>query len=118
MARCRLQGHCCSHPYHWHEKSEEVFVILHGSALLRTPEGITRVKEADIAVFPTGPEGAHQLYNDGDADLEHLDLGTLEAGDICHYPDSGKTNDLDRGIIRKGNEIVSYYEGEDSPCWP
>lgn len=37
-----------SYPYHFHRNAEEIFVILAGKAMLRTPEGITEVTEGDV----------------------------------------------------------------------
>lgn len=38
-------------PYHFHRFAEELFMILSGSATLRTPEGIETVSEGDILFF-------------------------------------------------------------------
>lgn len=37
-----------SFPYHFHRNAEEIFVILTGKAMLRTPEGFTEVTEGDV----------------------------------------------------------------------
>lgn len=37
-----------SFPYHFHRNAEEIFVILAGKAMLRTPEGFTEVSEGDV----------------------------------------------------------------------
>ncbi len=38
-----LDSNQFSYPYHFHYNAEELFVILSGSALLRTPEGFQEV---------------------------------------------------------------------------
>ena len=38
--------------YHYHEVNEEVFYIIRGHAVVRTPEGEKNLKEGDAIVFP------------------------------------------------------------------
>ncbi|CQR55260.1 cupin domain-containing protein [Paenibacillus riograndensis] len=52
-----------SYPYHFHRSAEEIFVILSGRAMLRTPAGFQELWEGDTVFFESGPEGAHQLFN-------------------------------------------------------
>lgn len=102
-----------SYPYHFHRNAEEIFVILNGKAMLRTPEGFTEVIEGDVIFFEMGPEGAHQLYNHTDLPCRYLDLHTNHGIDICEYPDSGKINILPYQEIYQANDKVDYYKGED-----
>jgi quercetin dioxygenase-like cupin family protein len=50
-------------PYHFHRFGEELFMIISGSATLRTSEGLEIVETGDLIFFETGKTGAHQLYN-------------------------------------------------------
>ena len=34
-----------------------------------------------------GPETAHQIVNDSDADLAYLSISTMMPAEICEYPD-------------------------------
>ena len=52
-----------SAPYHFHRYAEELFMIISGSATLRTPYGLEIVNSGDIIFFELGETGAHQLYN-------------------------------------------------------
>ncbi|WP_340003528.1 cupin domain-containing protein [Paenibacillus sp. FSL K6-0276] len=72
-----------SFPYHFHRNAEEIFVILAGKAMLRTPEGFKEVSEGDVIFFEIGPDGAHQLYNHTEAPCRYLDLRTNQGIDVC-----------------------------------
>lgn len=45
-----------SFPYHFHRSAEEIFVILTGKAMLRTPEGFTEVSEGMCYFLKWGPK--------------------------------------------------------------
>lgn len=109
-----------SYPYHFHRNSEELFVILTGSAVLRTPDKFQKLHEGDVVFFETGETGAHQLYNDTQSPCVYLDLGTLNGIDVCEYPDSGKINILPYKEIFKSCDKMDYYKDEDnvSEKWP
>ncbi len=76
--------------YHFHRHAEELFMIVSGSATLRTPDGMHVLGPGDIAFFGTGTEGAHQLYNHSDEPCVYLDVRTFFGCDIAEYPDSGR----------------------------
>lgn len=103
-----------SYPYHFHRKSEELFVILSGKAILRTPEGLQELTEGDVVFFQTGPQGAHQLYNHTSLPCRFLDLGARVELDICEYPDSGKINILPEEEVYQTEDRVNYYLNEDA----
>src|SRR5690554_3400853 len=52
-----------SAPYHFHRYAEELFLIISGSATLRTPTKLEIVSKGDLIFFEKGENGAHQLYN-------------------------------------------------------
>jgi uncharacterized cupin superfamily protein len=105
-----------SYPYHYHHNSEEMFVILSGSALLRTPDGFQEVHESDVIFFELGPDGAHQLYNHTDKPCKYLDLSVEPDFDVCEYPDTEKINAYGNGVrqIHYKKQTVDYFEGEES----
>lgn len=109
-----------SYPYHFHRNAEELFVIISGSAMLRTPEGFRELFEGDIVFFEMGSDGAHQLYNHTDKPCKFLDLRTTVGMDICEYPDSGKINILPYQEIYQNQDKVDYYLNEDKVIdkWP
>jgi uncharacterized cupin superfamily protein len=102
-------------PYHYHTHTEELFYIISGTGLLRTPEGEREVKAGDAAFFPAGENGAHRITNVSETeDLVYLDADAAYDPDICVYPDSGKVGIYGRefnGIYTMTDE-ADYYENE------
>ena len=74
--------------YHFHRHAEELFMIVSGTATLRTPDGMYILTPGDIAFFGTGEESAHQMYNHSDEPCVYLDVRTFLGCDIAEYPDS------------------------------
>jgi uncharacterized cupin superfamily protein len=109
-----------SYPYHFHRNAEELFVILSGKVMLRTPGQFTELTEGNIVFFEMGPEGAHQLYNHTEHPCCFLDIRTAADIDVCEYPDSGKINILPYQEIYQAKDKVDYYKGENhvSENWP
>jgi uncharacterized cupin superfamily protein len=79
-----------SFPYHFHHVNEELFLILAGTGELRWPGGTHALKPMDLVCCPPGPEGAHQILNNGTTPLRYLALSTTEDPEVVEYPDSGK----------------------------
>lgn len=98
--------------YHFHRYAEEMFLILSGSATLRTPDGLDEVHEGDIIFFESGPDGAHQLYNHTEEPCTYLDLRSYIGYDVCEYPDSGKIIIVPNGETFRKDEQHPYFEGE------
>ena len=109
-----------SYPYHSHRNAEEMFIVLSGRAMLRTPDGFNEISEGDIVFFEMGPGGAHQLYNHTEQPCRYIDIGTEHGIDICDYPDSGKTNILPYREIYKKADQTDYFDGEKNVTekWP
>jgi quercetin dioxygenase-like cupin family protein len=51
-------------PYHYEHSEEEWLLVLDGTPTLREPDGEHRLEPMDVAFFPPGPAGAHQVRND------------------------------------------------------
>lgn len=102
-------------PYHYHMRNEEVFYILSGKGLLKSPEGEREVTAGDFLYFPNNEKGAHKVTNISDSEpLVYADFDIRYEPEVAFYPDSGKV-----GIFGKGNRLifpvsktVDYYEGE------
>jgi uncharacterized cupin superfamily protein len=109
-----------SFPYHFHRNAEELFVIISGKAMLRSPDGFAEVNSGDVIFFEKGPSGAHQLYNHGNSACIYLDLRTTVGIDICEYPDSNKINILPYLEIFESSAKVDYFKGEENvkAKWP
>jgi len=51
-------------PYHYELYREEWLIVVAGEVVLRTPTGERTLAAGDVACFPTGEEGTHQVRND------------------------------------------------------
>lgn len=102
--------YCC--PYHFHRFAEELFMIISGTATLRTPDGLEVVNSGDIIFFEKGETGAHQLYNHTSEPCTYLDIRTYPGFDVCEYPDSDKILIFPKDeAFRKSNQL-DYFDGE------
>jgi uncharacterized cupin superfamily protein len=104
-------------PYHTHHLNEEWVIVLRGEPTLRTPEGEQVLKEGDVACFPRGKDGAHQIINRTDSPIRVLMLSSMIPGEITEYLDTGKVlakdaEDEDIVFARPG-PTVEYWEGEE-----
>ncbi len=96
-----------------------MFVVLEGKGTLRIADEMLPLKAGDVVFIPAGPEYPHQIINTSEAPLKYLSISTMEAPEICEYPDSGKflaEGSLDRSepfevIARKGQSL-NYWDGE------
>jgi uncharacterized cupin superfamily protein len=103
-----------SAPYHFHRYAEELFMIISGSATLRTPNGLEIVNSGDMIFFELGETGAHQLYNHTTDNCTFLDIRTYIGFDVCEYPDSNKLFIAPTYEIFDKDSQVSYFQGEDN----
>jgi Uncharacterized conserved protein, contains double-stranded beta-helix domain len=102
-------------PYHYHLRNEEVFYILSGTGILKSPEGERSVSAGDFLYFPNNQKGAHKLTNaSGSEPLVYVDFDIVHDPEVAFYPESGKV-----GIFGKEHRMifpvsgqVDYYEGE------
>ena len=99
-------------PYHFHRYAEELFMIISGSATLRTPSGLEIVNSGDLIFFEKGKTGAHQLYNHTTETCVYLDIRTYIGYDVAEYPDSNKIFIAPSREIFDIDSQVSYFEGE------
>src|SRR5215217_2456255 len=53
-------------PYHYEIGCEEWLIGVSGRATLRGPDGERELTPGDVAVFPEGPAGGHQVINRSD----------------------------------------------------
>jgi uncharacterized cupin superfamily protein len=82
--------------YHAHHGSEELLIVLRGRPTLRTPEGERLLDEGDVVHFPTGPEGAHGIRNDGEEPVRYVVAGTRVSPEIVEYPDRNQVTGQSR----------------------
>jgi uncharacterized cupin superfamily protein len=101
-----------SAPYHFHRLAEELFMIISGSATLRTPIGLEVVNGGDVIFFEMGETGAHQFYNHSSEPCTYLDIRSFIGFDVCEYPDSDKILFAPSFEIFKKDSQTAYFEGE------
>ena len=106
-----------NYPYHYHLDQEEVFYIISGHGVLKTPDGDRPVQAGDLIFCPSGEGGAHRLTNTSDTEtMVYLDFDTVAAMDVTVYPDSRKIGvwgARHKGVYRL-EDRVDYYDREDA----
>jgi uncharacterized cupin superfamily protein len=103
-----------SAPYHFHKFAEELFMIISGSAMLRTQNGLEIVNSGDLIFFEMGESGAHQLHNHTAESCIYLDIRTFIGYDVCEYPDSNKILIVPSYEIYNKDSKRNYFEGEEN----
>jgi uncharacterized cupin superfamily protein len=103
-------------PYHYEYGEEEWVLVLQGRPSLRTPEGTEELAEYDVAFFPRGPEGAHQLRNDSAEPARILMWSEVIVPAATVYPDSDKigvwTGNKADDVMVERSSGVEYFHGE------
>jgi uncharacterized cupin superfamily protein len=103
-------------PYHLHHANEEWLVVLRGRPTLRTPEGERELVEGDVACFPRGAAGAHQVRNATEEPVRILMLSTIIGPELLEYPDSDKHQIVsakgERILLTRHAEPAEYWDGE------
>jgi uncharacterized cupin superfamily protein len=114
-----------AYPYHYHLAEEELLVVLMGRPSVRTDGEWRQLEPGDVAAFPRGREGGHQLANWGDVTARFLAVSTSGTPDLVVYPDSGKVGACERLPDQNGfweifriADAVDYHEGEVPPAPP
>jgi uncharacterized cupin superfamily protein len=85
-----LQPGASQFVYHFHHGSEELLVVLRGTPTVRMHDGERELAEGDVLPFPRGPEGGHQVRNDGDSVARVLIVAANVSPDVAEYPETGK----------------------------
>jgi uncharacterized cupin superfamily protein len=106
----RLPPRAVNWPYHSHSAQWELYLIISGRGQVRTPSGLSEVREGDCLTHPSGEP--HQLTNTGATDLLYYVIADNPVTDACHYPDSNKWElpDHDQPVRVVP---VAYYDGEE-----
>ena len=104
-------------PYHTHHANEEWVIVVRGRPTLRTSKGERELREGDVACFPRGKEGAHQVSNRTDEPIRVLMLSSLILPEIVEYLDSGKIGARnakgERIMLGRPGPMLDYWDGED-----
>jgi uncharacterized cupin superfamily protein len=104
-------------PYHYELGCEEWLIAVSGRPTLRGPDGERELEPGDVAVFPEGPAGAHQVLNRSEEPCRVLILSSKSPVAIVHYPDSAKVglwteSDGYQAMLRDEPDL-DYWEGEN-----
>ena len=103
-------------PYHYEYGEEEWALVIEGTAAVRTPDGTEQLGPNELVFFPKGPDGAHQIRNDGDAPVKVLMWSTVVLPTASVYPDSGKvgvwTGNKEDNVMVRRESAVDYFDGE------
>jgi len=107
-------------PFHSHRAEEEMFFIVKGEGTLRYGAESRKVRAGDFICCPVGgPETAHQIINDSDAELAYISVSTMMPAEVCEYPDSGKVGAFGRSgqsrlrHMTMADAGVDYWKGEE-----
>jgi uncharacterized cupin superfamily protein len=106
-------------PYHFHHGNDEALVVLAGHPTLRAPDGERRLEPGDVAQFPTGPGGAHQIVNRTDEPVRYIIAAVHVSPEVVEHVDSGKVLAMARTegkplwTIHRIDDAVDYLDGEE-----
>lgn len=117
---CELPPGARSYPHHWHGANEESVYVISGSGTARIGAETVAIRAGDWLAYPTGPDHAHQLINDGAEPLVYLCVATEHRCEVVGYPDSGKLKALageswDAMWVNhttRPTEELDYWDGE------
>ena len=103
-------------PYHYEYGEEEWLLVLAGRPSVRHPGGVEQLEPWDAVFFPRGPEGAHQVRNDGHETARVLMWSTVVTPTATVYPDSDKvgvwTGNREDDLMAPRAAGVDYWHGE------
>ena len=104
-------------PYHYELGNDELLVVVSGRPTLRSPEGEGELQPGDCRLFPSGPDGAHQVTNRSAEPTRVLLVSNFAMPRAAVQVDSKKimirwgTEPDDRHWFRI-NDATDYWEGE------
>jgi len=104
-------------PYHYELGNDELLVVVSGRPTVRTPDGEAELEPGDCVLFPSGPDGAHQIANPSDEPVRVLLVSNFALPRSAVQPDSGKImirwgdQPDERKWFRLADE-ADYWEGE------
>jgi uncharacterized cupin superfamily protein len=85
---------------HFQHGTEELLIVLRGRPTVRMHDGERELAEGDVLPFPRGPEGGHQIRNDGDSTARVLIVAAHADPDVAEYPETGKIAAIVQGEHR------------------
>jgi uncharacterized cupin superfamily protein len=101
--------------YHYELNREEWLIVVEGEVVVRTPRGDRPLRAGDIACFPPGEEGAHQVRNDSDTVARFaMPSSWAEGGYVAIRPDSNTALIVGPGFRRivPLDDDLDYWDRE------
>jgi uncharacterized cupin superfamily protein len=92
-----------------------MFFIVKGSGTLRYGNETRKIRAGDFICCPVGgPDTAHQIVNDSDAELGYISVSTMMPAEVCEYPDSKKVGAYGGGLrhMTRMGDHVDYWTDE------
>jgi uncharacterized cupin superfamily protein len=104
-------------PYHYELGNDELLVVVSGRPTLRDPEGERELEPGDCVLFPSGPDGAHQVLNRSDEPARVLLVSNFALPRAAVQLDSRKlmirwSSEPDDSRWFRLDDAVDYWEGE------
>lgn len=100
-----------AHPEQCHTLEEKLIVILSGSGVVVVGGEETAIGPGHVIGRPAGTGVAHS-FRGGPDGLTLLAYGSLDPGDVCYFPRSGKISLRGLGLIGR-LQAADYWDGED-----
>ena len=97
---------------HWHDKTDELVIVLKGQLVLVEDGGETVLHAGDVAAFPARVPNGHCLENKSDLTAEFLVVGSRDADDTCYYADVDMVRHPDGSMSRKDGSPLD--DGHDT----
>jgi len=101
-----LQPGSASSHQHWHNKVDEIVVVLDGVLTLVEEDGEIPMTAGQIAVFPAGVANGHYLRNDSPAPARFFVVSSADPTDRCHYVEADLIAEPDGSLRRSDGRIV------------
>jgi uncharacterized cupin superfamily protein len=111
-----------AYPYHFHLTEDEIVILLEGTLSLRTPDGWRDMEQGEVAGFPVGEAGAHQVVNRTDSTVRFLAVSNSGMPEVVVQVDGNKIGAFERradgGGLRewyRRGDAVPYFEDVPAP---
>lgn len=108
---CRIPAGATPYPYHSHSAQWEFYHVISGRGIVRHEAGTTPIGIGDAFIFKPGQ--AHQISNDGTADLVLYVVADNPIGESCYFPDSRKWTVRSPVASHIRSQPLDYYDGEE-----
>jgi uncharacterized cupin superfamily protein len=99
-----------SWPLHYHAANEEAIYVLEGRGRVRIGDSEVPVRAGDYVALLSGPDGAHQTFNDSNATLRYLCISTMIEPEVNFYPESNRVGFF-AGSAPGGDREQRFLEG-------